>query len=54
MAYPNAAIFAFENEPPRRIDYRDTEHYGVTHTFLNDTECTLDILLDRKPDLQAP
>jgi predicted ATPase len=54
MAYPDAAIFAFENGPPRRIDYRDTEHYGVTRTFLNDTERMLDILLDRKPDRQAP
>ena len=50
MAYPDAAIFAFENGPPRRIDYRDTEHYGVTRTFLNDTERMLDILLDRKPE----
>jgi predicted ATPase len=54
MAYPDAAIFAFENGPPRRIDYRDTEHYGVTRTFLNDTERMLDILLDRKADPQAP
>ena len=54
MAYPDAAIFAFENGPPRRIDYRDTEHYGVTRTFLNDTERMLDILLDRKTDPQAP
>ena len=30
-------------------DYRDTEHYGLTRTFLNDTERMLDILLDRKP-----
>jgi predicted ATPase len=54
MAYPDAAIFAFENGPPRRIDYRDTEHYGVTRTFLNDTERMLDILLDRKTDPQEP
>ncbi|MFI5030372.1 MAG: AAA family ATPase [Reyranellales bacterium] len=54
MAYPDAAILMFENGPPRRIDYRDTEHYGVTRTFLNDTERMLDILLDRKPGRQAP
>jgi predicted ATPase len=50
MAYPDAAILMFENGPPRWIEYRDTEHYGVTRTFLNDTERMLDILLDRKPD----
>jgi predicted ATPase len=54
MAYPDAAILVFENGPPRWTDYRDTEHYGVTRTFLNDTERMLDILLDRKPDPQEP
>jgi predicted ATPase len=54
MAYPDAAILMFENGPPRWMEYRDTEHYGVTRTFLNDTERMLDILLDRKPDPQAP
>jgi predicted ATPase len=49
MAYPDASILMFENGPPRWIEYRDTEHYGVTRTFLNDTERMLDILLDRTP-----
>ena len=50
LAYPDAAIHVLDDGPPRRIEYRDTEHYGVTRTFLNDTERMLDILLDRKPD----
>ncbi len=56
MAYPDASILMFENGPPRWIEYRDTEHYGVTRTFLNDTERMLDILLDRKsaPELSPP
>jgi len=54
LAYPDAAIHVLDDGPLRRIDYRDTEHYGVTRTFLNDTERMLDILLDRKPDPQAP
>jgi predicted ATPase len=54
MAYPNASIHLLGDGPPLRIEYRDTEHYGVTRTFLNDTEGMLDILLDRKPDPQAP
>jgi predicted ATPase len=54
MAYPDAAIHVLDDGPPRHIEYRDTEHYGVTRTFLNDTEGMLDILLDRKRDPQAP
>ena len=50
LAYPDAAIHVLDGGPPRRVDYRDTEHYGVTRTFLNDTERMLDILLDRKPN----
>jgi predicted ATPase len=50
LAYPDAAIHVLDDGPPHRIDYRDTEHYGVTRTFLNDTERMLDILLDRTPD----
>ena len=49
LAYPDAAIHVLDDGPPRRVEYRDTEHYGVTRTFLNDTERMLDILLDRKP-----
>jgi len=49
LAYPDAAIHVLDGGPPRQIEYRDTEHYGVTRTFLNDTERMLDILLDRKP-----
>src|SRR6476646_8112924 len=51
LAYPDAAIHVLDGGPPHRIEYRDTEHYGVTRTFLNDTERMLDILLDRKPEL---
>jgi len=49
LAYPDAAIHVLDGGPPQRIEYRDTEHYGVTRTFLNDTERMLDILLERKP-----
>jgi predicted ATPase len=49
MAYPDAVIHLLADGPPQQIAYRDTEHYGVTRTFLNDTERMLDILLERKP-----
>jgi predicted ATPase len=50
MAYPDATILVLDRDgPPHPVAWRDTEHYGVTRTFLNDTEHMLDILLDRTP-----
>jgi predicted ATPase len=45
MAYPNATIYEFTADGIRRVDYRDTEHYRVTHAFLNRPEQTLRRLL---------
>jgi len=45
MAYPQAAIHLLADGPPRRIAYRETEHYTVTRSFLNRTEQMLDVLL---------
>ena len=50
MAYPHAAIYLLENGPPRRVPYRETEHYTVTKSFLTRTEQMLDVLLDRTPE----
>jgi predicted ATPase len=49
MAYPKAAIHLLADGPPRRIAYRDTEHYTVTRDFLTRTEQMLDVLMDREP-----
>jgi predicted ATPase len=49
MAYPDAAIYLMADGAPRRIAYRDTEHFTVTRDFLTRTERMLDILLDRAP-----
>ncbi len=49
LAYPDAAIYLMADGPPRRVAYRDTEHYSVTRNFLTRTEQMLDILLDRSP-----
>jgi predicted ATPase len=45
MAYPNATIYEFTADGIRQVDYRDTEHYRVTHAFLNRPEQTLRQLL---------
>jgi predicted ATPase len=45
MAYPNATIYEFTAAGIRQVEYRDTEHYRVTHAFLNRPEQTLRLLL---------
>lgn len=45
MAYPNARIYQI-NEGFEQVNYEDTEHYQVMHSFLNNTHKMLDILLE--------
>lgn len=49
MAYPNAWIYEFGPDGIKRVEYRDTEHYRVTHAFLNRPEQTLRQLLGDEP-----
>jgi predicted ATPase len=46
MAYPNAVIYEFSAGGIRQVDYRDTEHYRVTHAFLSRPEQTMKLLFD--------
>jgi predicted ATPase len=41
MAYPKSLIYEFSTAGVRPVEYRDTEHYRVTHAFLNRPEQTL-------------
>jgi predicted ATPase len=45
MAYPHAAIYLLADEPPRLVEYRETEHFRVTRNFLLRTEQMLRVLL---------
>jgi predicted ATPase len=45
MAYPHAAIYLLADEPPRLVEYRETEHFRVTRNFLTRTEQMLRVLL---------
>lgn len=45
MAYPNARIYQI-NEGFEQVNYEDTEHYQVMHSFLNNTQKMLNILLE--------
>jgi predicted ATPase len=47
MAYPDAWIYSCSAEGIVRIEYKDTEHYRVTHQFLSNPERMLRILLER-------
>lgn len=38
MAYPDAAIYVFENGTMKRTRYEEVEHVAVTRQFLNDPE----------------
>jgi len=45
MAYPDAWIYSLDGAGLHRVAYEDTEHFRVTHSFLNRTKKMLGILL---------
>lgn len=45
MTYPHAKIYSMDNNF-ELIDYRDTEHYQVMSSFINNTDKMLEILLE--------
>ncbi len=49
MAYPDAVILQVE-EGFKSVGYKETEHYQVMQTFLNNTERMLDILIPEVGD----
>lgn len=48
MAYPKATIYEFSAQGIRKVSYRDTEHFRVTHAFLERPEQTLRQLLEEE------
>lgn len=46
MAYPESEILLLQEGAPRVIAYKDTEHYEITRSFLENPERMLRILLD--------
>lgn len=45
MAYPNAWIYQLTDNGLERVEYKETEHYRVTHSFLDQPERSLRHLL---------
>lgn len=54
LAYPDAWIYQFTSQGIQRVDYKDTEHYRVTHAFLSNPEGMLRDLFEAKPPQDAP
>lgn len=46
MAFPEADILEFSEKGIKRVDYKETEHYQVTKSFLDNPEKMLRYLLD--------
>jgi predicted ATPase len=41
LAFPDATIYTFDEQPPRRVDYEALDHVRLTRDFLNDPEAFL-------------
>ena len=41
LAFPDATIYTFDEQPPRRMPYEDLDHVRLTRDFLNDPEAFL-------------
>jgi len=41
LAFPNATIYTFDDQPPKRVEYAELEHVRLTRDFLNDPEAFL-------------
>lgn len=46
MTYPGAEVYHLSGDKICSVDYRDTEHYQLTHRFLEDPERMLHYLLE--------
>jgi predicted ATPase len=46
LAYPNAKILCFDGSGITEMSYTDTEHYAITHDFLNHYQRRLEQLFD--------
>ncbi|EJE50925.1 putative ATPase [Acidovorax sp. CF316] len=47
LSYPHAKIILFDGTGLSEVAFEDTEHYAVTHDFLNNYRARLDRLLDQ-------
>ena len=48
MAYPNACIYALNEQGYAKVKYEETEHYQITKTFLDAPERMLKVLMEEE------
>ncbi len=48
MAYPNAIIYELSTEGFREVKYKETEHYIVMQSFINNPDKMLNILMEEE------
>jgi predicted ATPase len=41
MGIPNALLYEIQEDGMQPVEYKETEHYRITHTFLNHPEVYL-------------
>ena len=41
MAYPGAAIYQISDDTMKKVEFKETEHYSLTRSFLNNPEAYL-------------
>jgi predicted ATPase len=46
LAYPHATIYQVTNEGLKEISYKETDHYLITKSFLNNPKAMLDELFN--------
>jgi predicted ATPase len=50
MAYPNATIYEFSKDGIRQIDYKETDHYLITKSFLDNPDISLKLLMENEDE----
>lgn len=50
LAYPGATIYQITDEQLEKVSYKDTEHYEVTRSFLENPEKMIEILFEDMDD----
>jgi predicted ATPase len=48
MAYPDSSLFELSSVGFNKVDYRETEHFKVMKSFIDNPKMMLDILLEKK------
>ena len=54
MAYPQGQILLLGEGPIHPVEYRETEHYQITKSFLDDPQRMLRVLFETDEQEETP